>query len=116
MTNEEKQRKVVEGLSSHLAEYLEKNGPVALRFRPYGFRFEVYGTSNEGMMQLTGEADGGIQLRLGVRRKGTDRLTSNCYPAASAEDMIRCLRDPASHRAWLERIAYLSGRVDDYWG
>jgi len=56
-----------------------------------------------------------VRLQLGVYRKGSNRLYSNFMPAAAAEEMIRYLRDPASHAQWLEQIAQLSDRVDDDW-
>ena len=56
-----------------------------------------------------------MRLQLGVYRKGSNRLYSNFMPAAAAEEMIRYLRDPASHAQWLEQIAQLSDRVDDDW-
>lgn len=115
MKNEEKKRKLMAVLGNALAEHLEKNGPVTAAFTPFWVRFPVSGTKNEGMMQLTYKAPGELRLQLGVYRKGSNRLYSNYLPDAAAEEMIRCLRDPATHRVWLEQIAHLSDSVDDYW-
>lgn len=115
MTNSKKQNKVAEALGNYLAEYLEKNNPVTIAFKPYSLRFDVYGTQNEGMMKLAYKAPGEVQLQLGIYRKGTDRLYSNFLPAAPLEEMICYLRDPSSHREWLEQIAHLSEKVDDFW-
>lgn len=115
MTNAEKQNKVAEALGKYLAEYLEKNSPVTIAFKPYSLRFDVYGTQNEGMMKLAYNAPGEVRLQLGIYRKGTDRLYSNFLPVAAQEEMILYLRDPASHQEWLEQIKHLSDSVDDYW-
>ena len=115
MTNAEKQCKVAEALGGYLAEHLEKNSPVTIAFQPCGLRFDVYGTENEGMMKLTYKAPGKVGLQLGIYRKGTDRLYSNFFPSATAEEMVRYLRNPASHQEWLEQIKHLSDSVNDYW-
>lgn len=114
-TNAEKQQKVAEALGDYLTENLEKNLPLTIAFKPCGIRFDVYGTENEGMMKLTYEAPDKVRLQLGIYRKGTDRLYSNFMPARSAEEMIRYLKDPATHQEWLEQIQHLSDSVDDYW-
>ena len=115
MTNEEKQQKVAQTLGDYLAEQLENNLPVTIAFKPCGLRFDVYGTENEGMMNLKYNAPGEVRLQLGIYRKGTDRLYSNFLPAKSAEDMIFYLKAPATHKEWLEQIKHLSDCVDDYW-
>lgn len=119
MTNQEKQRKLVEALGDYIARYVEENSPVTRGFQPYGLSIDVCGTENLAMLRVSRDAarDGSLQLRLqlGVVRKGTDRLYSNFMPAAASEEMIRYLRDSASHQAWLEQIAHLSDSVDDYW-
>lgn len=115
MTKEEKKQNLVTVLGNALAEHLEKNGPVTAAFAPFWVRFPVIDTENDGMMKLTYNAPGNVRLQLGVYRKGTDRLYSHFMPAAPAEEMIRYLRDPASHREWLEQITQLSESVDDYW-
>ena len=115
MTNAQKQRMVAERVGGFLADHLEKSGPVTAAFQPYGLRFDVYGTENEGLMQLRFHAPGMLGLQLGIYRQGTDRLHSHFMPVRSKEEMIRYLRDPASHRQWLEEIAQLSDRVDEYW-
>ena len=115
MTNEEKQQKVAQTLGDYLAEQLEKNLPVTIAFKPCGLRFDVYGTENEGMMNLKYNAPGEVRLQLGIYRKGTDRLYSNFLPAKSAEDMIFYLKASATHKEWLEQIKHLSDCVDDYW-
>ena len=115
MTNEEKQQKVAQTLGDYLAEQLEKNLPVTIAFKPCGLRFDVYGTENEGMMNLKYNAPGEVRLQLGIYRKGTDRLYSNFLPAMPADEMIGYLRETASHQEWMEQIKHLSDRVDDYW-
>ena len=115
MTNAGKQQKVAEKLGDYLAEHLEKNLPVTIVFPVCRLRFEVYGTENEGVMNLKYNAPGQVRLQLGIYRKGTDRLYSNFFPAMAAEEMIRYLRDPAAHQEWIEQIKHLSASVDDYW-
>ena len=119
MTNQEKQRKLVEALGNHIARYVEENSPVTRGFRPYGLTIEVCGTKNLAMLQVARDAAqaGSLQLRLqlGVTRKGTDRLYSNFLSAADAVETVRILRAPASHEQWLEQIQHLSDSVDDYW-
>ena len=115
MTNEEKKHNLVKVLGNDLAERLEKNSPLTAEFTPYCVQFPVIGTKNEGRLQLTYQAPGQVRLQLCVYRKGTNRLYSNFLPASDAEEMIRYLRDPASHQTWLEQIAHLSDSVDDYW-
>ena len=107
MKKEEQKQNLVTVLGNTLAEHLEKNGPVTATFAPFLVRFPVIDTENAGMMKLTYNAPGNVRLQLGVYRRGTDRLYSNF--------MIRYLRDPASHREWLEQIDHLSESVDDYW-
>lgn len=41
MTNQEKQRKLVEALGDYIARYVEENRPITLAFRPYGLTIEV---------------------------------------------------------------------------
>lgn len=115
MTNEKQQRKLIEAVGNYLAEHLEQNCPVTILFRPYNLNFDVYGTKNIGTMQLRFKAYDEVSLRLGVFRDGTDRLYSNFLPSSNTEDMIRYLRNPASHQEWLEQIAHLSDSVDNYW-
>lgn len=115
MTNAEKREKITKALGDHLAEHLEKNGPVTNSFETYRVRFDVYGSENKGMMELTYKAPGELRLQLGVYRKGTDRLYSNYLPSAKTEEMIRYLKDPASHKVWQAQIAHLSDSVDDFW-
>jgi len=115
MTNEEKKHNLVKVLGNALAERLVKNSPITAAFTPYCVQFPVIGTKNEGRLQLTYQAPGQVRLQLAVYRKGTNRLYSNFMPAATAEEMIRYLRDPATHLEWLEQIAHLSDSVDDYW-
>lgn len=118
MTNQEKQRKLVETLSDYIARYVEENSPVTLAFRPYCLTIEVCGTENLAMLKVARDAAqrDSLQLRLqlGVVRKGTDRLYSNFMPAADAQETARILRDPATHAQWLEQIKHLSDSVDDY--
>lgn len=119
MTNQEKQRKLVEALGDYIARYVEENSPVTRWFRPYGLTIDVCGTQNLAMMKVSRDAarDDSLQLRLelGVLREDTDRLYSNFMPAADAQEIVRILRDPASHTQWLEQIRHLSDSVDDYW-
>lgn len=44
MTNQEKQRKLVEALGDYIARYVEENSPVTREFQPYGLTIEVCGT------------------------------------------------------------------------
>ena len=119
MTNQEKQKKLVEALADYLAQYVEENSPVTLGFRPYGLHIDVCGTENLAMMRVARDAaqKDSLQLRLqlGVVREGTDRLYSNYLSAEDAQETVRILRDPACHEQWLEQIRNLSDRVDDYW-
>ena len=119
MTNQEKQRKLVETLGDYIARYVEKNSPVTRGFPPYGLTIEVCGTKNLAMLKVSRDAArrDSLQLRLqlGVVRRGTDRLYSNFMSAADAQETVRILRDPASHEQWLEQIKHLSDSVDDYW-
>lgn len=105
MTNQEKQRKLVEALGDYIARYVEKNSPVTCGFQPYGLSIEVCGTENLAMLKVSRDAAqrDSLQLRLqlSVVREGTDRLYSNFMPAADAQQTVRILRDPASHALWL---------------
>ena len=119
MTNQEKQRKLVEALGDYIAGYVEENSPVTCGFQPYGLTIEVCGTENFAILRVARDAaqDDSLLLRLqlGVARRGTDRLYSNFMSAADARETVRILRDPASHTQWLEQIKHLSDRVDDFW-
>ena len=119
MTDQEKQRKLVEALGDYIARHVEENCPVTRGFQPYGLTIEVCGTKNLAMLKVDRDAvqHDSLQLRLqlGVVRKGTDRLYSNFMPAADAQETVRILRDPASHTQWLEQIKHLSDSVDDFW-
>lgn len=119
MTNQEKQRKLVEALSDYVARYVEEDSPITRGFQPYGLTIEVCGTKNLAMLKVARDAarPDSLQLRLqlGVVRKGTDRLYSNFMSAADDQETVRILRDPASHAQWLEQIKHLSDSVDDYW-
>ena len=115
MTNKEKKMHLMEVLGNTLAEHLAQNGPVTANFSPFWVRFPVIDTENDGMMKVTYNAPDLVRLQLGVYRRGTDRLYSNFMPAAPMEDTIRYLRNPESHRGWLEQIAHLSRSVDDFW-
>lgn len=115
MTKEEKKQNLVKVLGNALADRLEEKSPVTAAFTPYCVQFPVIDTKNEGRLQLTYQAPGQVRLQLSVYRKGTNRLYSNIMPASAAGEMIRYLRDPASHRKWLEQIQHLSDSVDDYW-
>ena len=119
MTNQEKQRKLVEALGDYIARYVEENSPVTRGFQPYSLTIEVCGTENLAMLKVARDAarDDSLRLRLqlGVVRKGTDRLYSNFMSAADAQETVRFLRDPSSHAQWLEQIKHLSVSVDDFW-
>ena len=119
MTDQEKQRKLVEALGDYIAQYVEENSPVTHGFQPYGLTIEVCGTQNLAMLRVARDEaqEGSLQLRLqlGVVRKSTDRLYSNFMSAADAQETVRILRDPAAHAQWLEQIKHLSDSVDDYW-
>ena len=119
MTNQEKQRKLVEALGDYIAQYVEKNRPITHVFQPYGLTIEVCGTQNLAMLKVSLDAAHPetlqLRLQLGVVRKGTDRLYSNFMLAADAQETVRILRDPATHTQWLEQIKHLSDSVDDYW-
>lgn len=119
MTNQEKQRKLVEALGDYIARYVEENSPVTRGFRPYGLTIEVCGTENLAMLKVARDAAqrDSLQLRLelGVVRQGTDRLYSKFMSAADAQETVRTLRDSAVHEQWIEQIKHLSNSVDDYW-
>lgn len=115
MINSEQQEKIMRAVGDHLAEHIERSVPVTIAFKPCICRFDICESENEGMMRLSCHAPGELSLQLGVFRKGTDRLYSNYLPSAAAEDMIRYLRDSASHRDWSDAIAQLSRKVDDFW-
>ena len=119
MTNQKKQRELVEALGDYIAKYVEENSPITLAFRPYSLTIDVCGTKNLAMLKVSRDAARSdsmqLRLQLGVARKGTDRLNSNFMPAADARETVRILRDPASHEQWLEQIKSLSDSVDDYW-
>ena len=115
MTNQEKQRKLVEALGDYIARYVEENSPVTHGFQPYGLSIEVCDTENFAMLRVARDDSLQLRLQLGVARRGTDRLYSNFMPAADAQETVRILRDPASHAQWLEQIKHLSDSVDDYW-
>ena len=74
MTNQEKQRKLVETLGDYIARYVEENSPVTFAFRPCCLTIEVCGTKNLAMLKVARDAakDKSLQLRLqlGVVRKG----------------------------------------------
>ena len=119
MTNQEKQSKLIEALSDHIARYVEENSPVTRWFKPYSLAMDVCGTENLAMLKVSRDAAKAdslqLRLQLGVVRQGTDRLYSNFMSAADAQETVRILRDPSSHDEWLEQIAKLSHSVDDYW-
>jgi len=117
MTNQEKQRKLVEALGDYIARYVEENSPVTRGFQPYRLTIDVCGTENLAMLMVSRDAGkpDSLRLQLGVARRGTDRLYSNYLPAADARETVRILRDPASHAQWIEQIKHLSDSVDDYW-
>lgn len=115
MTTVEKQIKVNEALGNYMAEQLEKNMPVTAAFRGCGIQFEICDTKNQGLMKLEYHSPGKVYGQLGIYRKGTDRMCSNFIPAATADEMICYLRDPATHQEWLEQIQHLSCKVDNFW-
>ena len=93
--------------------------PVTLDFQPKTIYFEIDGTENFGILTVARNVaeDNSLRLRLqlGALRKGTDRLYSSFLPATDAQEMIRQLRDPATHGRWMEQIRQFSDSVDDYW-
>lgn len=115
MLDEKKLNIVMKGLGDYLSDYIEKNMPVTIAFQKYGLSFAVYGTQNRGMLQVSYKGPGELRLQLGVLREGTDRLYSHYLPIRSPEEMIRYLRDPASHADWMNSVRNLSDSVDDYW-
>ena len=119
MTNQEKQCKLVEALGDYVARYVEENSPITRGFQPYSLSIEVCGTKNLAILKVSRDAAqrDSLQLRLqlSVVRRGTDRLYSNFMPAADAQEIVRILRDPATHAQWLGQIKHLSDSVDDYW-
>lgn len=115
MTNEEKNKKLMEAAANHLAEYLEQKGPVTALFTPYWVRFQIFGTENEGMMKLTYKAPGELRLQIGAYRKGTDRIYSHFLSGAPGEEIICDLRDAETRQLWLKQIQDLSNSVDDFW-
>ena len=119
MTNQEKQRKLVEILGEYIARYVEEHSPVTHAFQAYSLSIEVCGTENLAILKVSRDIVRNdslrLRLQLGVARKGTDRFYSNFMPAADAQETVRILRDPAAHTQWLEQIRHLSDSVDEYW-
>ena len=119
MTDQKKQRKLVEALGDYIARYVEENIPVTRGFQPYSLSIEICGTENMAILKVARDAaqpdSMQLRLQLGVLRRGTDRLYSNFMSAADAQETVRILRDPASHAQWLEQMGHLSDSVDDYW-
>lgn len=110
---------MMEKMGDYLARYVETSIPVTLDFQPKTIYFEIDGTENFGILTVARNVaeDNSLRLRLqlGALRKGTDRLYSSFLPATDAQEMIRQLRDPATHGRWMEQIRQFSDSVDDYW-
>ena len=110
---------MMEKMGDYLARYVETSSPVTLDFQPKTLYFEIDDTENFGKLTVARNVaeDNSLQLRLqlGALRKGTDRLYSSFLPATDAKEMIRQLRDPATHGRWMEQIRQFSDSVDDYW-
>lgn len=113
--DEMKMQELMETVGEVMAEYIEANVPPSAVFKTQGFRFDVYGTRNEGILQVSYKGPGECSLRLGVYRAGTDRLFSNFLPSGSNEELVRYLKDPASHAEWLKLVKGLSDKADDFW-
>ena len=116
MTVEEQKRNLMKAVGNAMAELLEEVMPAASKFTPFYVQFPVIDTKNDSRMQITWNAPGEVRIQLGVFRKGTDRQYSNYLLRASAEEMMRYVRDPDSHEVWMEQIEHLSEKVDEYWG
>ena len=110
---------MMEKMGDYLAHYVETSSPVTLDFQPKTIYFEIDDTENYGILKVARNVaeDNSLRLRLqlGALRKGTDRLYSSFLPATDAQEMIRQLRDPATHGRWMEQIRQFSDSVDDYW-
>ena len=110
---------MMEKMGDYLARYVETSSPVTLDFQPKTLYFEIDDTENFGILTVARNVaeDNSLRLRLqlGALRKGTDRLYSSFLPATDAQEMIRQLRDPATHGRWMEQIRQFSDSVDDYW-
>ena len=115
LTNQEKQRLVMERLAEELVKGLRTRIPEKGIFKPYGFRFDVYGTKNVGMMQVEYKSGADRILKLGVLREGTDRLYSNFLPSGTNQDLIAYLENPDNLSDWLTSIQHLSDTVDAYY-
>ena len=115
LTNQEKQTIVMRRVAEELVKGLRTQVPEKGIFKSYGFRFDVYGTKNAGMMQVEYKSGDQRMLHLGVLRKGTDRLYSHFLPRGTNQDLIAYLENPDNLSEWLESIQHLSDQADDYW-
>ena len=115
LTNQEKQTIVMKRVAEELVKGLRTQVPEKGIFQPYGFHFDIFGTKNQGMMQVEYKSGADRMLKLGVFRKGTDRLYSHFLPRGTNQELIAYLEDPNSLTDWLDSIKHLSDTVDDNW-
>lgn len=115
LTNQEKQTIVIKRVAEELVKGLRTQVPEKGIFKPYGFTFDVFGTENKGMMQVEYKSGADRMLKLGVLRKGTDRLYSHFLPRGTNQALIAYLEDPDNLPEWLTSIQHLSDSVDAYY-
>lgn len=114
MTREEKQILVLDRLAEELLKGFPGKVPEKGDFAPFGFGFEIVDSPNHGLMRIENRNGNARMLRLGVHRKGSDRLYSNYLKTGTNEELIAYLRDPANIPQWLETVAHLSDKVDSF--
>lgn len=114
-TSREKQILVLEKVAEEMVKHLKTAVPPSGIFRPYGFRFEIYGTKNMGMMQVEYKSGQERMVQLGVFRKDTDRLFSHFLPSGTNAQLIAYFEEPANVEQWMESIRHLSEKADGYW-
>lgn len=117
MSDRKKRVKVMDGVAELLEKYLAEKLAAGEKPGKHGYRFDVYGTKNEGFLRLEPSASqpGKTMLHLGVYRQGTDRVWSNYLYTGEPRQVLEKLRDPASRTEWLEDLMSLSNSVDEYW-
>ena len=114
LTKEEKQLLIFNRLAEELIKGLQTKIPKSSAFPPFGFGFDIIDSSNHGLMRIEYYREDQRMLRLGVYRKGTDRLYSNYLKTGTNEALITYLQDSCRIPEWLEAMNHLSAKVDDY--
>ena len=91
MTNQEKQRKLVEALGDYIARYVEENSPVTRGFQPYSLTIEVCGTENLAMLKVARDAARDDSLRLRRSWEWCVRVPIGSIPTSCPPPMPRRL-------------------------